>query len=220
MERTSIISGKIPAIIVAPHGYDGDDKNTAFIAEAIANCIDAYAVINRGWKRIENDQKVDFLLDKADCNNVNHCVQDVVREEFLDPIRRYKNKILKTNAEAFIFYIHGMGNHQKQIYNNSKLDMVIGFGEGNPSSYSCNLDRKDRFFSGLTDRGINAQNGANGALSGWSKQNMNQFFRKIDLDGRVNSLQIEIIYDLRKTLGKSLETAHDIAHAVLKCVNY
>ena len=35
MERVSVISGKLPVIIVAPHGYDGNDENTALVAESI-----------------------------------------------------------------------------------------------------------------------------------------------------------------------------------------
>ena len=77
MERVSVIEGKSPIIIVAPHGYKGDDENTDLIAEEIANALHCYAVINRGWERSDS---VDFMKDKADCNNVYHCKEDVVRE--------------------------------------------------------------------------------------------------------------------------------------------
>lgn len=104
MERVSVIRGKAPVIVVAPHGFEQDDQNTALIAESIANEINCYAVINRGWERCLD---IDVLNDKADCNNVYHCKEDVVREEFLEPIVRFKSRILYSHDEAFLIFIHG-----------------------------------------------------------------------------------------------------------------
>ena len=117
MERVSIINGKIPILIVAPHGYEKDDEQTALIAEYIANKIGAYAVINRGWERAE---EVDFWKDKADCNNINHCFEDVVKEEIIDPILRYKSRILLGHSEMYVFWIHGMSDDHRKISGRSR----------------------------------------------------------------------------------------------------
>ena len=136
MERVSVIEGSIPVIVVAPHGFHGDDENTDLIAETIASTIDAYAVINRGWERGDT---VDSFKDWADCNNVYHCKEDVVREEFLEPIIRFKNKILKKEQLAYIFYIHGMGNRHRAVAKDPYLDAVLGYGAGKPNSFSCDI---------------------------------------------------------------------------------
>jgi hypothetical protein len=202
MERVSIIEGKMPIIVVAPHGYDGDDENTGYIAEYTATMINAYAVINRGWERSDS---IDYENDKADCNNVIHCNADVVREEFLDPILRFKNRILKNHRFEFvyIFYIHGMSNKHRKIAGDDKLDMVIGYGAGSPDSLSCETWEKNAFAYYLQEFGINVYEGKKGGpMSGWSRNNMNQYFRKWQPSKYVKSMQIEIVHELRNNKEK------------------
>ena len=103
MEKVSVLEGTIPALIIAPHGFKNDDLNTDLIAEEIATDLSAYAVINRGWERAD---KVDWFNDKADCNNLKHCHEDVVKDEFLLPIMRYVIQILKFSPYIYIFTIH------------------------------------------------------------------------------------------------------------------
>lgn len=211
-ERVSTIQGKLPIIIVAPHGFEGDDENTSVIAEQIATAIGTYAVINRGWERDEN---VDFMLDKADCNNVLHCHEDVVRDEILDPILRYKNRILQNHHRAFVYYIHGMANKHRKYANDPDMDVVIGYGAGSPNSFTCELWQKDLFCHLLQNQGIHPYEGkAGGTMSGWARNNMNQLFRKWYPDSRVASMQIEIIHDLRNEKDMAMITAEYIASAI------
>lgn len=205
MERVSIISGKLPILVVAPHGFEGNDEKTALIAEYVANTIGAYAVINRGWER---DDTVDFMNDKADCNNVNHCHEDVVREEILEPIIRYKNKILMTHPIAHIFYIHGMSNKHRKLSGDENMDVVVGFGAGAPNSFTCDGWRKDLFVHLLTEAGLHTWEGAKGGpMSGWARSNMNQLFRKWYAEPQVQSMQLEIIHDLREENDIAMITA-------------
>lgn len=211
-ERVSIMSGNLPILIVAPHGFDGNDENTSIIAEHIAKSIGAYMVVNRGWERSEF---VDFMLDKADCNNVKHCHEDVVKEEFLEPIIRFKNRILKNHSEAHIFYIHGMGNKHRKIAAEENMDIVIGYGAGSPNSYSCNLWHKDFMCESLNDAGIHTFQGRKGGpMSGWALSNMNQLFRKWYPEPNVHSMQIEIIHELRSCKDMAMLTADCIADIV------
>jgi len=212
MQRVRNISGQSPIIIVAPHGYEGDDERTALISEEIANKLNAFAVINLGWERCN---KVDFMQDKADCNNVIHCLEDVVREEFLEPIVRYKSKILAKHSMVNIFYIHGMSNKHRKISNDPKLDIVVGYGAGHPNSFSCEDWKKNLFIYLLERNGINAYEGASGGyMSGWNKNNMNQLFRKWYYERNVQSMQIEIIHELRKTNGAAKYTAGLLAELI------
>lgn len=193
-ERVSIIEGKYPFLVVAPHGVQDDDYNTAAIAESMAVALKGYAVINRGWERAAD---VDCLKDKADCNKVDHMV-DVVKDEFLDPILRFKTRMVRKWGSAYVFMIHGMGNDIRKRTGDKDIDMIIGYGAGSPPSYSCELWQKDLFIYLLHKSKINAWAGkAGGPMSGWARSNMNQLFRKHYHDDRVCSMQVEIIRDLR-----------------------
>lgn len=195
MERVSIISGKRPILIVSPHGYKNDDENTSVVAEAIANLLDCYGVVNRGWERADD---VDVFNDKADCNNVTHCHEDVVKDEFLDPILRFRSRILKTHPRVHMFMIHGMSDRHREKVNDPNLDVVIGYGAGSPDSHTCDLWRKDLFITLLENNGMTVYEGKKGGqMSGWARNNMNQLFRKWYTDPAVQSMQIEITHELR-----------------------
>lgn len=193
MERVSVIQGKLPVLILAPHGYKGDDVNTDIIARKVAKKLNSYAVINNGWERSET---VDIWKDKANCNNVSHCHEDVVKEEFLDPIMKIKSKILNYSGIMHIFIIHGMSS--KHVQKNKNVDIVVGYGSGSPDSLSCNIWRKNCIIHELETQGLNVyEANKNGIFSGWAKNNMNQLFRKWYHDESVQSFQLEIIDGLR-----------------------
>ena len=89
-ERVEFIIGNKPVILVAPHGAKCDALNTDVIVETAAKSNNCYALINRGF---EKHQKVDVMKDQADCNKINHIKKNVVREEFLNPLVKTKNKL-------------------------------------------------------------------------------------------------------------------------------
>ncbi|MGC5204419.1 hypothetical protein ACPXA8_27960, partial [Klebsiella pneumoniae] len=70
-------------VLVAPHGHDLDDSHTGALTLAAAKALDAHAVVNNGWKR---SKTVDEIKGEANCNNIDHCNEPVVKAEFLDPI--------------------------------------------------------------------------------------------------------------------------------------
>jgi hypothetical protein len=208
-ERVSIIEGKRPVVFVAPHGPD--DFNTALVAEHAALAMRAYAVINWGWER---DDKVDSSKDKANCNSVEHCHEDVVKEEFLDPIFRFRNRIARKHGHnCYIFYIHGVGEH---IHHKAPdLDMIVGFGNGTPASLTCSTWMKNCFIDRAQINCFNTYQGkAGGDYAGWSRKNMNQLFRKWYMDPQVHSMQLELAYGLRKTRADSKFTGEKLALTV------
>jgi hypothetical protein len=194
MERVSIINGDMPIILVAPHGVD--DINTGLIADKIASEMNAFAVINQGWKR---NKDYDYFADKADCNNISHVHEDVIKEEFLDQILRMTAKILKKiDNRVYIFHIHGCGNEARIKANDQNLDLIVGYGEGSPASYTCDLRIKDAFCYFLENESFGVYEGKKrGKYSGRSKNNMNQLYRLWYPNKHVHSMQIEIIKDLR-----------------------
>jgi hypothetical protein len=195
MERVSLINGDIPVILVAPHGLD--DTNTALIADTVASEMGAFAVINRGWKR---NKKFNYFADEADCNHVGHVHEDVIKEEFLEQILRMTARILKKiDNRVYIFHLHGCSNNVKNEVADQNLDLIIGYGEGNPSSYTCDLRIKDAFCYFLENESFGVYEGKKrGKYSGRSKNNMNQLFRIWYPNNHVHSMQIEIVKELRE----------------------
>jgi len=209
-ERISIISGKKPIIYVAPHGNTKDDINTSVIAEKLAEITDGYAVINRGFQRSDI---VNVSLDKANCNNIEHCHMDVVKEEFLDPLIRFKNRILKRWSKVCIVYLHGVGNDIKTRTGIDDLKYIVGWGKGDPDSKSCQKWIKDFVVYHLAtgDQCKVAEGRAGGKYAAWSQMNMNQYFRFWHYDSEVDSMQIEIINEIRKSPTEAKVTAQIMA---------
>lgn len=214
MERVSIIRGDLPILVIAPHGHD--DSNTDYLAEQIAKELNCYAVINRGWMRAP---EVDYWNDLANCNDVRHCHEDVVKEEFLDPILRFANRIEKDYGFGAVFNIHGMSNEVKKIAKN--LDIVVGYGAGKPPSYSCDPRLKDAFIYLLEESGLGAYEGAGGGqYAGRAKNNLNQLFRRWYPQQRIQSLQVEIVGELRADLEVSKVTAQVLAECMNDFLDY
>jgi len=232
MERVSIVQGRKPIIFVAPHGYKGDDVNTDIITETAAKAIGAYAVINRGWER---SKKVDALNDKANCNNIRHCFADVVKDEFVHPIIRFVNRNIKLSYDlehslsvivknqatnkydtklfaknrVHIFLIHGVGADIRDRY--SDLSFIVGNGLGKPNSRSCSDGMKNAFANLLNEFGCAYSAEAGSPYAGWSKNNLNQLYRKHFFGPNVFSMQIEVAHQLRNTKAKALLTGETIA---------
>jgi hypothetical protein len=193
MERTSVIQGTSPVLLVAPHG--ADDKNTAELAESIARRFGAFAVINRGWSR---SKTVDQFRDMANCNDVRHLNEDVVKEEFLLPIMRSVARIKKKYGKVLILIIHGCRDQVKVNAEDDMLDIIVGYGSGNPPSYSCKLRTKNAFILCLQEEGFGVYEGAaGGRYAGKSKNNLNQLFVRWHPDNMVESIQLEVVNELR-----------------------
>ncbi len=211
-ERVSIRHGsaKSPILLVAPHAAPGDDVNTDIIIDTLAELLNCHAVVNRGWQRAE---QYDYYKDQADCNNVLH-MTDVVADEFLDPFWNIKTQILRNAPTCHVFWIHGMIARKG-------VDVIIGYGAGTPNSFSCSPWRKNLMYKLLENESLKVWVGkAGGAYSGWSRNNMNQFFRKHKHDDDVQSMQLELSRDVRTDRGISELTAEYLASAMKDYINY
>ena len=184
MERVTVIKGNIPILVVSPHC---DDSNTKEIAHLIADSIKCYCVTNNGWKRSDD---VDLIAGKANCNNINHCVQDVVREEFLEPILGCSKRMVKDYGKGYVFFIHGMGQ--------TSPDVILGYGEGSPPSYSCSNYYKDIFIKCCKNNSVYIEEaGVGSKYGGQSRSNLNQLFRHWFYNDKIQSMQLEIASHLR-----------------------
>ena len=194
MERVSVSYGDLPILLIAPHGVD--DYNTDYIVDKIAHDMSVFSVINRGWKR---SKSVDYLNDKANCNNISHIYEDVVKEEFLDPIIRIIAKIQKTlDEKIFIFNIHGCSNEVRENANDKNLDIILGCGD--IESKTCENKIKNAFAYFLEKESFGVYEGKkSGKYSGSSKKNLNKLFNKLYPKENINCIQIEIVKELRET---------------------
>jgi hypothetical protein len=114
-----------------------------------------------------------------------------------------------------MYLIHGMSDKHRIKANDPSLDIVVGYGAGSPDSYSCDPWRKDAFINLLKDNGLCAYEGKKGGqMSGWAKNNMNQLFRKWYTDPAVQSMQIEIVHELRADNDTAQLTAEYLAVAM------
>lgn len=195
MERVAALEGDLPILVIAPHGPT--DYNTSFIAEQIAKEMDTYAVINYGWRRAATP---DYWKDAADCNNIQHCHEDVVKEEFLDPILKFQSRCVKSYGFCHTFIIHGVGNYVRNKTVDGRLDIIVGYGAGRPPSYSCHPKLKDAFIYLANKQGIEAYEAGPGSqFSGRAKTNLNQLCRYWYPNHRVQSMQIEIVREFRES---------------------
>lgn len=239
-ERVSTIIGQHDSnvILVAPHS--ADDMHTATIAEECALTLGCHAIINRGFERSDH---VDVLQDLADCNKVSHVIQDVVADEFLQPLRMIKERIvnrivtkarrdpsnilldpIKIHERAIILFIHGAGDlvHKKA---GEQVACIVGNGGVFiKSSLSCEEWRKDAFihigrtvFSG--DGEMFAAD-PKGNYAGRSYDNMNQFFRQHEPDKFVETMQLEFPFSMRCNELRAMMTGQRLAKLIRQLLTY
>jgi len=194
-ERVTVRLGNVPVVIVAPHGHQLDDSNTDILSEALADHLDAHAVINRGWRR---NPAVDEVKSLANCNDYRHCQEPVVKQEFLDPINQIISDYAELGEHTLVLMIHGMGNQIRQTAKEPKLGVVVGYGNGKPPRHTCELWRKDALVDLLNDSGVVTYEGAaGGAFSARGSNNMTQVLHANSY-GSTSVLQVEVVYDLRR----------------------
>ncbi len=228
MPKIDFKKGNKPYLIVAPHGGGPTDIRSALQADFISDYLGSYAIINKGWVRPwtgtqEGDasKSINTSLDIkngiANLNDLNHCRQSPLNKDFLKPLEDYKNHIISTYKHVYIYLIHGMDD---TIRSYGAVDVVIGYGAGDPPRHSCPLTFRDRFASCLEMESFTPASGkAGGRLSAWNNTNLNQLFSN---DDKVTSIQIEIALSIRDNdisatesafrLAKAIERMHDKAH--------
>lgn len=210
MQRVSATKGDFPAIVVVPHGFD--DTNTTIIGEQIIREIDCFGVINYGWERAD---KFDYYKDKANCNNIRHLSEDVIFQEFLEPILRFSKIIENSGFIPNVFIIHGVSNDIQRGLKDPP-EIILGTGNGDPPSWSCDQWVRDGFAALLKTHGMNVYFGKSGGkYSGRDPNNLNQLFNtNYGKYISAQSLQLEIVRELRSSKDKSKMTGDVIAMCI------
>lgn len=220
-ERVEVIHGKLPIILVAPHGPN--DCYTGELTKSCATSLDCNAIINWGFNRADN---VDVLKDKADCNRIDHIRQDVLYEEFLSPLLdlRLRTELAakkSPNKKAYVYYLHGFGI-QVEVANKSPVDLILGYGaaELNPC-YTCPQWMVDMMIHVWNCQKTSSHNsvycgGPGGKYSARNINNLCQYFLRHRGDHKINCLQIEISSRFRENANEAMWSGIDLANAFYK----
>lgn len=214
MDRVTVNRGSAPVLIVAPHGHDLDDTNTSQLSEIIAGLTNAHLVANNGWRR---NATVDGLLGLANCNHSDHVMEDVVKDEFFDPIDSAIEAMLTSDdpfdaptVSPLVLMIHGIGNRVRKTVGEPKLDVIVGYGNGDKPRPTCNKHRRQFFVDLLSLKLSTFEGKAGGDYSAHSHKNVTQLIRRTY---GVDVLQMELVGSLRETAALD-KTAKHIASVI------
>jgi hypothetical protein len=193
-ERVSTRYGTGNVVLVAPHGHELDDSNTGILTMACADALNAHAIINNGWKRAKD---VDELRGFANCNNSDHIASPVVRAEFRDPITEaIEMASIDGATKPFVLLIHGVGDSVRAKADDPNLDLIVGYGEGDTPSYTCDDWLRACFMESAAPYSFKVYAGGKGGdYSARSYKNLTQ---KVCRMGDCNALQLEFVHSLRK----------------------
>lgn len=215
LERVSTYIGDSPLLIYAPHGQD--DDFTGDIAESMQQGLDCYAVINRGFKR---GSTVDEANDIADCNRIDHLIEDVVYEEVLEPIETYIADINNNYTTPTQIIVHGASD--KILDQVGDCDLILGIGSGKSNRQTI----PDRHLAAMLFclshlGGFSPYLAPAGSrYAGWSRNNYNQYCNFGSLDLNWFSAQFEIIKSLRTDQTTALEIANDLTNSLMAYQNW
>lgn len=128
-------------LVVAPHGFPGNDENTERVAYYTAEALDCNAVINnRKYRRPAKGEREQPELHVLDLNNPDHARQ--CRKDYLDPIlEMVRNLDHRFGKPPIVIFIHGIndGTARDRVGRHiGDSDAVFAIGAGYAADYSKN----------------------------------------------------------------------------------
>ena len=116
--------GESNVLIVAPHGYPGDDDNTEILAALLAEELDCFAVVNnRKYNRQAPSGSYRFTEDLNDVDQAPIC------PDFWDPlVDRLRHIVRHYPKFPLVLFLHGMSDANADEYVGKNFDFAIGVG--------------------------------------------------------------------------------------------
>lgn len=237
-----IISGTNNIILVAPHGYKGDDDNTGQLTRLLAERLNCYAIINEmyrktSWTVIKGTRvkdPVDLFCNEVDLNSALQIEQAGLEKKWLGTIEKFKEDILTTHSKCLVFFIHGTKDKNVEKIDD-QADVLLGVGRVKPDSEkddrpTANDETVNKLIKFLKNEGSITAVVARAAkkekddienrYAGWDRTNLNQLFtarNKKYTDKRVGSIQLEFKYDGFRDTPENIEaTAGKLTLAISK----
>ena len=209
------LEGTNNIVVVAPHEPTINDENVNIIAEQLHKDLGCYAVINEKYKR-----------DDVNLNNISELKKKGVEDEFLVPLRRFKDEIKRKGAPPLMVYVHGIATENIRTLGGLKSKILIGYGQGEdgnknrPSWPTLAYYDIELLEDSLTSAGLHAVEAPIASIyCARDENNLNQLFNLPVHTGYydpiVRSVQLEIrMADLRGDEREAVKTGRLLAAAL------
>jgi len=189
-----IITGSTNVILVAPHGYPGDDDNTGQLARLLAEKLNCNAIINEVYRKPKDDEITDFDKKIVNLNKLNTYKKNkALYNSFVGPIKDSVKQSVDKHKKAFVFHIHGIDDPNIETVD-KELEILLGIGltdkKKEKNRYTLLKGDVEKLLELLNGVRLNTQTTKHNDYAGWSKHNLNQLFQK-DVE-EVSSVQLEI----------------------------
>lgn len=190
-----LIDGHTKILFIAPHGHHLDDENTGPLTRLVAEQNGCYAIINEIYGRKAKGVYRKNLNDLSD-------VKAHLQNKFLNPLLKYKNKIVQEHGSALVFWIHGAQKSSffddlrgKTDVDPEEIKVLIGYGQDadeKQQRHTANTGTVQKLIERLNQVGLKAilanetirqknigkkDEDKQKSFCAWDRHNMNQLFR-------------------------------------------
>ena len=217
-EDIIVLDGRKDLLLVAPHGHQKDDENTAELTRLVAERVACQAILNSVFRKPRGKEEPDPAMRLL---NLNKADQVILHTGFLDVIR----SSIDIPGKTLVIWMHGIKDENieaearfHEVYGRdpSQLLILAGYGQGkspktgNPNHrYTARHETVEKLVDILTQNNLPAISVREDAANyrGRHEGYMNQWFlRKGYPLSSVESIQLEMKYTGVRDLS-SLETA-------------
>ena len=200
------IDGRKDLLLVAPHGHDKDDENSAELTRLVALQLNCQAIVNFVFRKPRGKEKPD--LDKHQLN-LNKADQALNHPGFISALQ----SAVDTPERTLVIWMHGIKDEnieaeaeRTKTYRGDPAELLVlaGYGQGgsaktgNPESrYSARPETADHLLNSLTANNLTAIAVRDSAPTyrGRHEDYMNQWFLQKGYPlSWVESIQLELKY--------------------------
>ena len=186
------LEGKNNIIAIAPHEPTTNDDNVNAIVEKLNSELGCYAVINEKYMRSD-----------INLNDISDVIKKGIESEFLEPIKKFKDSIIKRGLSPLVVLIHGAEDVNVDTCGGEDVQILIGCGQGDnkdpkkphrPTLSSSDYFKLEKALASVNLIPICAP--TDSRYCARDKDNLNQLFKFKDwknyYDPKVRSVQLEI----------------------------
>ena len=186
------LEGKNNIIAIAPHEPTTNDENVNAIVEKLHSELGCYAVINEK-----------YLRNEINLNDISDVIKKGIESEFLEPIKKFKDSIIKRGLSPLVVLIHGGKDVNMDTSGGEDVQILIGCGQGDnkdpkkphrPTLSSSDYFKLEKALASVNLIPICAP--TDSRYCARDKDNLNQLFKFKDwknyYDPKVRSVQLEI----------------------------
>ncbi len=193
-------SGGCNVLIIAPHGFPGDDDNTEILGYYLAEnkSLRSYAVINnRKYSKPPKENGVEKPDPDANRMNLNREKQALECSDFMDPILSALKGIHSKfpDSPPIVLFLHGMDDDAAQK-RKSAMQIEVGAACESLESWDTDKETATKEFAEKLIGGLTASFGPGSAdyLGHFTGSGTTLAYFRKNLDFPVNAIQLEFRY--------------------------